>query len=324
MLKRKVARRSSAQYYVTAEDHVENEMKHERLLTEASRLSSSWASLSVSCSDTPEKNCALSASAHSSPCHRPSSFSGPLVISVTCSNSSCSGTVDCGATTLSANPRCTSSSPLFSKSTSCYPSPAASPVSSRFHCCSPSLNGSNNSPNPRRHYNTGGASPLLVTTALGRKRGYLASTANGGNSSDEVSRDSSPDIYPCFKNNKSLRPSDARSSSNAPSQSDYSLFRWPPSSANGPGPSGLSCQLFSSNIHSSDLSNSPPTLSFPPAQLSTVANTPKTNVFSLISSTCTVSKTEPKSTQEHTGQMDIDVRLSRPLSQHCSNSTAQI
>ncbi|CAH8482715.1 unnamed protein product [Schistosoma turkestanicum] len=266
MLKRKAVRRCSAQYYVTAEDHVKNEVKHEKLLTETSRLSSSWAGLSVSCSESSDRDCSSSStSVNSSPNHRPSSFSGPLVISVTCSYPICPGINSCGPSVTSGPSKEVLSSPRLSRPSSCYPSPVASPVSSRVQCYSPSLPTSTVSPNPRRFSNTGGASPLLVSAALGRKRGYLSCVSGGGGSSDDASREGSPESSCCHRNNKSTCQNDVRiHSSGTNSYTEFPYFRWPPILPVVSSPSSPSCQLFSVTTNSS----SPPSNIMRPSSVS--------------------------------------------------------
>ncbi|CAH8498925.1 unnamed protein product [Heterobilharzia americana] len=259
MLKRKAVRRCSAQYYVTAEDHVENEVKHEKLLTETSRLSSSWAGLSVSCTESGDRECSSSSnSVNSSPSHRPSSFSGPLVISVTCSYPACSGSNGCGLpVTPCSNKGIPLSPPHVSRPSSCYPSPVASPVSSRVQCYSPSLPTSTVSPNPRRFSSTGGASPLLVSAALGRKRGYLSCVSGGGGgSSDDASREGSPESFCGYRSSKSSCQNDVRVYSNGTNScSDFPYFRWPPSLPPVSSPSSPSCQLFSITTNSNNPSS---------------------------------------------------------------------
>ncbi|CAH8839955.1 unnamed protein product [Trichobilharzia szidati] len=254
MLKRKAVRRCSAQYYVTAEDHVENEVKHEKLLTETSRLSSSWAGLTVSCTESGDREgSSSSTSVNSSPSHRPSSFSGPLVISVTCSYPAGSGP----PVTPSGNKGIPLSPPHISRPSSCYPSPVASPVSSRVQCYSPSLSTSTVSPNPRRFSSTGGASPLLVSAALGRKRGYLSCmSGGGGGSSDDASREGSPESFCGYKSSKSSCQNDVRVYSNGSNScSDFPYFRWPPSLPTVSSPSSPSCQLFSLTTNSNNSSS---------------------------------------------------------------------
>ncbi|TNN10368.1 hypothetical protein EWB00_005345 [Schistosoma japonicum] len=322
MLKRKAVRRCSAQYYVTAEDHVENEVKHEKLLTETSRLSSSWAGLSVSCSEPSDKECSSSsASVNSSPNHRPSSFSGPLVISVTCPYPVSSGINVCCPSVATYNCKGTSSSPThLSRPSSCYPSPVASPVSSRVQCYSPSLSNSTVSPNPRRFSNTGGASPLLVSAALGRKRGYLSCVSGSGGSSDDVSREGSPESSCCHRNNKSSCQNDVRMYTSGTNQySDFPYFRWPPSLPAVSSPSSPSCQLFSATSNSNN-SSSPSSIS--PSHVSRSSPVSSVSNSSILSNVveCTRSPNDHSVTNtliahEITdSMMDLDVKKSSNVS----------
>ncbi|THD25971.1 hypothetical protein D915_002964 [Fasciola hepatica] len=268
MIKRKTARRSSAQYFISAEDHVENEVKHERLLTETSRLSSSWAGLSVSGGEVPETDGSCASSLPStSPAHRPSSFSGPLVISVTCSSSS-PGVHNSFPNNTSAN-RCTPTSPSPHMNSSGYSSPVASPVSSRVQCYSPSLAACASSPTLRRPTN-GGASPLLVSAALCRKRNYLSCVVPGcGGSSDDASREGSPDPFQSSRGCKSMRQADTRSSLTA----EMSHFRWPPGLPLASNPPSPSCQLFPSTAGNVNPPSSPYSSSLPSPHLSLASST---------------------------------------------------
>ncbi|KAA0186071.1 hypothetical protein FBUS_07316 [Fasciolopsis buskii] len=262
MIRRKAARRSSAQYFISAEDHVENEVKHERLLTETSRLSSSWAGLSVSGGEVPETDGSCSSSLPcTSPAHRPSSFSGPLVISVTCSSSS-PGVHNSFSSHTSGN-RCTPTSPSPHMNSSGYSSPIASPVSSRVQCYSPSVAVSASSPTLRRPVN-GGASPLLVSAALCRKRNYLSCAVPGcGGSSDDASREGSPDPFQSSRGCKAMRQADTRSSLTT----EISHFRWPPGLPLASDPPSPSCQLFPSS-GSVNPPSSPSSSSLPSPHLS--------------------------------------------------------
>ncbi|CAH8505244.1 unnamed protein product [Schistosoma guineensis] len=317
MLKRKAVRRCSAHYYVTAEDHVENEVKHEKLLTETSRLSSSWAGLSVSCSESSDKDCSSSStSVNSSPNHRPSSFSGPLVISVTCSYPICSGVSNCGPSVATGSSKgMPSSPPHFPRSSSCYPSPVASPVSSRVQCYSPSLPTSTVSPNPRRFSNTGGASPLLVSAALGRKRGYLSCVSGGAGSSDDASREGSPESLCCHRNNKSSCQNDVRICSTGTNPySDFPYFRWPPSLPVVSSPSSPSCQLFSvatnSNNSSSPSSIPPSPHVLPSSPISSISHSSiPSGVVECTRSPNDLNVSNALSTNEITdSMMDLDVK----------------
>ncbi|VDL19172.1 unnamed protein product [Hymenolepis diminuta] len=197
--KRRVLRRSSVQFCVTAEEHIKNEMKHERHLTETSRLTSSWANLRLTGNDkTDYSDCGFSspASSRSSPVgHRPNSFSGPLMISVTCSSS---GGVSTTSVCESRPPvPVTSASGIttFSRSSSSYPSPVASPVSSRVQCYSPSVNLPSTFVAKKRTASVssgGSASPLIFAGCRGKKRAYACLQSNV-TSSTEVSRESSPE-----------------------------------------------------------------------------------------------------------------------------------
>ncbi|KAG5450673.1 hypothetical protein CSKR_108773 [Clonorchis sinensis] len=262
MLQRKSSRRCSAQYYLSAEDHVENEVKHERLLTETSRLSSSWASLSVSGNEKAESDCSSSSvSASNSPNHRPNSFSGPLVISVTCSGNSCQSAHGCHPAQPSSN-RCTPTSPTPHSLSSGHASPAASPVSSRVQCYSPGLAPSLSSPTTRRP-NT--ASPLLLPSALCRKRGYFSSMLNAGCSSGDASREGSPDSsLSSGRGCKSMRQADGR----AYSFCDAPQFRWPPGPPVTSNPPSPSCHLFPSILPTGTAPSSPSTSSLPSPRLS--------------------------------------------------------
>lgn len=253
MLKRKVCRRSSAQYYVSAEDHVENEVKHERLLTESSRLSSSWTGLSISCSDSTD--CLSSSSANNSPIYRTNSFSGPLVISVTCTNAChINGNIGCKHFSTNSKSALTTST-HFSKSLSCHPSPVASPVSLRTQCYSPGLRNNMDSPNPRRHTGSEGAS--LFFNTVGRKRGYLAcNLGTSYASSDDASREGSPDVFVNHRSIKSFRQEEPKFYGNVVGCVDCSNFRWPPGSSTSQSPSSPLCHLFSSVVDST-ISNSP-------------------------------------------------------------------
>ncbi|VDP67619.1 unnamed protein product [Echinostoma caproni] len=290
MLKRKTARRSSAQYFISAEDHVENEVKHERLLTETSRLSSSWAGFSVSGNELPEADGSCSSSLpNTSPTHRPSSFSGPLVISVTCSSSSPG--VHSSFPNHTSGSRCTPTSPSPHMNSSGYSSPVASPVSSRVQCYSPSLAASTGSPTLRRPTN-GGASPLLVSAALCRKRSYLSCVfpggGGGGGSSDDASREGSPDPFQSSRGCKAMRQGDARSSLTT----EISHFRWPPGLPLISNPPSPSCQLFPSTTSNLNPPSSPSTSSLPSPRLSltsSIATFPGSPASSI--SNCPVSST---------------------------------
>ena len=203
--KRRVLRRSSAQLYVTAEEHIKNEMKHERHLTETSRLTSSWANLRLTGNDKAEYcDCDFSSpgSSGSSPVgHRPNPFSGPLVISVTCSS-------NCGAqstNTVESRPLAASNAAFvlstFSRSASCYPSPVASPVSSRVQCYSPNvgLSSSFNVKKRTASVSSGSsASPHMLGGNLGKKRPHNCIQSADVTSSEEASRESSPETPRTF------------------------------------------------------------------------------------------------------------------------------
>lgn len=214
--KRRVLRRSSAQFYVTAEEHIKNEMKHERHLTETSRLTSSWANLRLTGNDKPEySDCGFSSpgSSGSSPVgHRQNSFSGPLVISVTCSG---------GAGIPNANTNESRSSVAianapgivsFSRSASCYPSPVASPVSSRVQCYSPSIGLPSSFAAKKRTASVSSgssASPLILGNNRGKKRTYKCLRSTDMVSSAEASRESSPESPRTFcRTGKILRSSE--------------------------------------------------------------------------------------------------------------------
>ncbi|KAM7539633.1 hypothetical protein Aperf_G00000035131 [Anoplocephala perfoliata] len=198
--KRRVLRRSSAQFCVTAEEHMKNEMKHERHLTETSRLTSSWANLRLTGTDKTEySDCGFSSpgSSGSSPIgHRPNSFSGPLMISVTCSSSG-------GIFTTSVcepKPSIAITTPagiaIFSRSSSCYPSPVASPVSSRVQCYSLSIGLPSTFAAKKRTASVSSgssASPLILAGCRGRKRAYACLQNTDTTSSTEASRESSPE-----------------------------------------------------------------------------------------------------------------------------------
>ncbi|CAL8094930.1 unnamed protein product [Calicophoron daubneyi] len=279
MLKRKTSRRSSAQYYISAEDHVENEVKHERLLTETSRLSSSWAGLTVSGGDPAEGDCSsLPASANNSPSHRPHSFSGPLVISVTCS-SSCSGLHSCCPNQSLTKGIPTSPTPNVLSSG--HPSPVSSPVSSRVQCYSPGLGAAMNSPTSRRP-NNGGASPLLVSAALCRKRGYLSCMMAGGASSDDANQEGPPDTLLGTRGNKAMRQGDCRPAF----LTELSQFRWPPGPSLSSNPPSPSCHLFPSTQGTSTAHSSPSTSSLPSPRLSLSSTTVFPGSPTLSTGTC--------------------------------------
>ncbi|KAL3318185.1 hypothetical protein Ciccas_003156 [Cichlidogyrus casuarinus] len=249
--KRKGIRRASANYYITAEDHVDNEVKHEKLLTDTSKLSSSWASLRVT---GPERQCSeeiysSASSANSSPAvHRPSSFSGPLAISVTCSSSSASQVVNV------SNPL----SPNQHAVTSCHPSPCASPVSSRVQCYSPGIGVKTLGGKRSSGYPNGSASPLLVSAAQKRKR-VMPTWNSVCGSSAEHSRESSPDRPSSFS--KIQKP-------NHFDNADISSFRWPP---NSPCSSNHGLAM--------NAPSSPSTMSLPSPRLS-VSSTSNHNPYS--------------------------------------------
>ncbi|KAF8571306.1 hypothetical protein P879_03489 [Paragonimus westermani] len=298
MIKRKISKRSSAQYYISAEDHVENEVKHERLLAETSRLSSSWASLSVSGNEKTESECSsASVSANSSPNHRPNSFSGPLLISVTCSGSACTGANNCCPTQLSSN-RGTPTSPTPYFLSSGHASPVASPVSSRVQCYSPSLVSSTSSPTARRP-NPGSASPLLISTALCRKRGYLSSGLTAFGSNDDAGREESPDLFMPIRGTKSMRQSDGRNAS----YSDTSQFRWPPGPPLISNPPSPSCNLFATATGNCTAPSSPSTssLSSPRLSLTSTVNAFVSSPASSVVSTQSAPAVESRSVVETSG-----------------------
>ncbi|VDM17861.1 unnamed protein product [Hydatigera taeniaeformis] len=214
--KRRVLRRSSAQFYVTAEEHIKNEMKHERHLTETSRLTSSWANLRLTGTDKPEySDCGFSSpgSSGSSPVgHRPNSFSGPLVISVTCSSgggiSNTNASESRSSVAIATAPGIVS----FSRSASCYPSPVASPVSSRVQCYSPSIGLPSSFAAKKRTASVSSgssASPLIFGKNRGKKRTYKCLRNNDMVSSAEASRESSPESPRTFcRSGKILRSSE--------------------------------------------------------------------------------------------------------------------
>ncbi|VDK43654.1 unnamed protein product [Taenia asiatica] len=213
--KRRVLRRSSAQFYVTAEEHIKNEMKHERHLTETSRLTSSWANLRLTGNDKTEySDCGFSSpgSSASSPVgHRQNSFSGPLVISVTCPGGA-------GIPNPHANePRssvaiATPPGIVSTRSASCYPSPVASPVSSRVQCYSPSIGLPSSFAAKKRTASVSSgssASPLIFGNSRGKKRTYKCLRNNDMVSSAEASRESSPESPRTFcRAGKILRSSE--------------------------------------------------------------------------------------------------------------------
>ncbi|VDD81525.1 unnamed protein product [Mesocestoides corti] len=194
--KRRVMRRSSAQFYVSAEDHIKNEMKHERHLTETSRLTSSWASLRLSGNEKHESSdCGFSSpgSSGSSPVsHRPSSFSGPLMISVTCSSSGGVASAVVNESKPSVAISSTQAIVSLSRSSSCYPSPVASPVSSRVQCYSPGI-GLATKKRTASVSSCSSASPLVQSSNLGKKRAYNCLQNTDTASSAEGSRESSPE-----------------------------------------------------------------------------------------------------------------------------------
>lgn len=243
---------------------MENEVKHERLLTETSRLSSSWANLSVSGLDKAESDCSSSPSSNSSPNHRPSSFSGPLVISVTCSSSSCSNIHSCCPVPPCSN-RGAPTSPTPHFLSSGHASPISSPVSSRVQCYSPGLLTSTSSPTPRRS-NPGNASPLLISTALSRKRGYTSSIVTVGGSSGDASREGSPDPFAHSRSRKTMRQSDGR----AAFLCDTSHFRWPSGLPVASDPPSPSCHLFPSTANNCAETNSPSPSSLASPHLSVI------------------------------------------------------
>lgn len=245
---------------------MENEVKHERLLTETSRLSSSWANLSVSGLDKMESDCSSSPSSNNSPNHRPNSFSGPLVISVTCSGSSCSSVHSCCPVPPNSN-RGAPTSPTTHFLSSGHASPISSPVSSRVQCYSPGFLTSTSSPTPRRS-NPGSASPLLISTALNRKRGHASSNVTVGGSSADTSRETSPDPYAHSRSRKAMRQSDGR----VVSLCDTPHFRWPPGLPVASDPPSPSCHLFPS-VSNCAAPNSSSSSSVPSPHLS-VASTP--------------------------------------------------
>ncbi|VDN99353.1 unnamed protein product [Rodentolepis nana] len=196
--KRRVLRRSSVQFCVTAEEHMKNEMKHERHLTETSRLTSSWANLRLTGNDKPDYSdggFSSQGSSGSSPIgHRPNSFSGPLLISVTCP-----GIGGVSSTSISESRPPVSVTPTpgisLSRSSSCYPSPVASPVSSRVQCYSPSVNLPSTFVVKKRTASVSSgssASPLISAGCRGKKRSY-ACLQSSMTSSTEASRESSPE-----------------------------------------------------------------------------------------------------------------------------------
>lgn len=145
-----------------------------------------------------------------------------------------------------------------------YSSPIASPVSSRVQCYSPSLTVSASSPTLRRPVN-GGASPLLVSAALCRKRNYLSCAVPGcGGSSDDASREGSPDPFQSSRGCKAMRQADARSSLTT----EISHFRWPPGLPLASDPPSPSCQLFTSSAGSVNPPSSPSSSSLPSPHLS--------------------------------------------------------
>lgn len=214
--KRRVLRRSSAQFYVTAEEHIKNEMKHERHLTETSRLTSSWANLRLTGNDKPEySDCGFSSpgSSGSSPVgHRQNSFSGPLVISVTCPGgggiSNTSANESRSSVAIATTPGIVS----FSQSASCYPSPVASPISSRVQCYSPSIGLPSSFTAKKRTASVSSgssASPLIFGNNRGKKRAYKCLQNNDMVSSAEASRESSPESpHPFCRSGKILRSSE--------------------------------------------------------------------------------------------------------------------
>lgn len=237
MQKHKTARRASAQFYMSAEDHVENEMKHEKLLTETSRISSCWASLRLSANERQDvSDCGTSSpgSSGSSPVshQRPHSFSGPLMISVTCSSSSCVGSVCTTENTKTGPGVCggasVNSPTVLVRPASCHPSPAASPVSSRVQCYSPGVGPTAfGLSGPKKRTNStssgGSASPLLLNSTLGRKRIYpscfqTACGGGGGQSSTDDSRESSPDPFGSGGSSNGRGSKFLRSSEGAPMQ----------------------------------------------------------------------------------------------------------
>ncbi|BHF61938.1 hypothetical protein SprV_0100491800 [Sparganum proliferum] len=308
MQKHKTARRASAQFYMSAEDHVENEMKHEKLLTETSRISSCWASLRLSANERQDvSDCGTSSpgSSGSSPVshQRPHSFSGPLMISVTCSSSSCVGSV-CTTESTKAGPgvcggTSVNSPTVLVRPASCHPSPAASPVSSRVQCYSPGVGptsfGLPGSKKRTASTSSGGsASPLLLNSTLGRKRIYpscfqTSCSGGGGQSSTDDSRESSPD--PFGSGGSSGRASKfLRSSEGAPMQ--MSIQPSPAleqSVAVTSPPSPSSSSPSSSSFH---LSATPRTARWPPACIGT-ATTPTTTATTTTPSISTPSSPVP-------------------------------
>ncbi len=197
-------RRSSAQFYMSAEDHIRNEVNHERHLTETSRLTSSWVNLRLSGNEKQESSdCGFSSpgSSGSSPvAHRPNSFSGPLMISVTCSSSNAAAAATPAVVETKpsvATTATTSATATFSRSSSCYPSPVASPVSSRVQCYSPGIGLAGNFSAKKRTASVSSgssASPLILNISRGKKRNYHCLQVGAGNrSSTDGSRESSPE-----------------------------------------------------------------------------------------------------------------------------------
>lgn len=248
---------------------MENEVNHERRVTETSRLSSSWASLRLSNDKPPDSpdGCGISSpgSTGSSPIRhqRPNSFSGPLMVSVTCSSTGIA--IDCSKSSNIVNT--TPNTLVYSRCASCYPSPAASPVSSRVQCYSPGMGQTACSFKKKRTHSTssgGSASPLMLNSTLGKKRLYTC-MGGGGQSSNDESRESSPDPMTC-RNSKFLRSSDANNNVgsggantllNSP-PTDFS--RWAPSVST---PSSPFLSLSNSTSFLRPSSNSPSTTSLP-------------------------------------------------------------
>lgn len=247
--KQRVLRRSSAQFYVTAEEHIKNEMKHERHITETSRLTSSWANLRLTGTDKTEySDCGFSSpgSSGSSPIgHRPNSFSGPLMISVTCSSSGGVSTTSVCEPKPSIAITTTPGITIFSRSSSCYPSPVASPVSSRVQCYSPSIGLPSNFAAKKRTASVSSgssASPLILAGCRGRKRAHTCLQNIDLTSSTEASRESSPEpSSTCYRSGKIPKPSEVPVPSilHFGSPRDSSRCTPPVSTPSSPAPAAL-------------------------------------------------------------------------------------
>ena len=264
--KRRPLRRSSAQFYVTAEEHIKNEMKHERHLTETSRLTSSWANLRLTGNDKTDcSDCGFSSpgSSGSSPVgHRPNSFSGPLMISVTCSNGSGPQNANATESKPQAPIGTALSVPACSRSASCYPSPVASPVSSRVQCYSPSVGLPSSFAAKKRTASVSScssASPLILGGNIGRKRNYNCLQNADIASSAEASRESSPEPPRTFcRFGKILRSSESAATNQlgvlpnfgSPSR-EPSLCTPPVSTPSSPVPSASFSMRMASNSPSS-------------------------------------------------------------------------